>query len=101
MCCFLGVKLNRWRTRHKRYYVTFVNAAGDAFPGVFVCPWKKVNLEKMVDLPEGFLPLAHQSGWMNEDLFFYFSSTFEETSRVFTRRSNSIKHGQSHKPYLV
>lgn len=23
----------------------------------------------MVELPQGFLPLAHQSGWMNDDLF--------------------------------
>lgn len=49
--------------------LAFVNADGDAFPGVFVYPRKQVNLQKMVDLPDGFLPLAHQSGWMNEDLF--------------------------------
>ncbi len=49
--------------------LAFVNAAGEAFPGVFIYPRKKVNLEKMIDLPDGFLPLAHPSGWMNEELF--------------------------------
>jgi hypothetical protein len=49
--------------------LAFVNSAGDAFPRVFIYPRKKINLDKMVDLPQGFLPLAHQSGWMNDDLF--------------------------------
>lgn len=46
----------------------FVNAAGKLFPGVFVFPRKKVN-DKMKNMPEGFLPLAHPSGWMTEDNF--------------------------------
>ena len=73
--------------------LAFVNADGDAIPGVFIYPRKKVNLDKMVGLPEGFLPLAHQSGWRNEDLFFDFSRKFQETSRVFSGRSNSVNHG--------
>lgn len=49
--------------------LAFVNAAGKAFPGVFIYPRKHVDLQKMTDLPDGFLPLAHQTGWMNDELF--------------------------------
>lgn len=49
--------------------LAFVNAAGKHFPGVFVFPRVKVNLEKMINLPEGFIPLAHKTGWMTAELF--------------------------------
>jgi hypothetical protein len=58
--------------------LAFVNSAGDAFPGGFIYPRKKVNLDKMVDLPQGFLPLAHQSGWMNDDLFLIYLQHFKK-----------------------
>ena len=58
--------------------LAFVNADGDPIPGVFIYPRKKVNLDKMVGLPEGFLPLAHQSGWMNEDLFLISLENFKK-----------------------
>ncbi len=46
----------------------FVNVAGKLFPGVFVFHRKKVN-DKMTNMPEGFIPLAHPSGWMTEEIF--------------------------------
>lgn len=46
----------------------FVNAAGKLFPGVFVFPLKNKN-DKMTNLPEGFIPLVHPSGWMTEENF--------------------------------
>lgn len=46
----------------------FVNATGKLFPGVFVFPRKKVS-DKMTNMPEGFIPLAHPSGWMTEENF--------------------------------
>ncbi|XP_045023804.1 uncharacterized protein LOC116934982 [Daphnia magna] len=46
----------------------FVNASGKLFGGVFVFPRKKVS-EKMKNLPEGFIALAHSSGWMTEENF--------------------------------
>ena len=49
--------------------LAFENAAGQHFPGTFFYQRKNVNLEKMTDLPEGFVPLAHRSRWMNEDVF--------------------------------
>ena len=47
----------------------FVNAAGGRFGGSFIYPVKKVNLKKMINLPDGFIPLATSSGWMTADLF--------------------------------
>nr|CAH0101770.1 unnamed protein product [Daphnia galeata] len=58
--------------------LAFVNAAGEAFPRVFIYPRKKVNLAKMVDLPQGILPLSHPSGWMNDDLFLISLKHFKE-----------------------
>lgn len=49
--------------------LAFVNAAGQAIPGTFIYPVKNVNLNKMVNLPDGFIPLATKSGWMTADLF--------------------------------
>jgi len=46
----------------------FVNAAAKLFPGVFVFPRKKVS-DKMKNMPEGFILLAHPSGWMTEGNF--------------------------------
>ncbi|EFX64225.1 hypothetical protein DAPPUDRAFT_118397 [Daphnia pulex] len=45
-----------------------VNAAGKLFGCVFVFPRKKV-CEKMKNLPEGFIALAHSSGRMTEENF--------------------------------
>lgn len=51
--------------------LAFVNAAGKAFPGTrhLHFPRVKVNLTKMINLPDGFLPLACPSGWMTSELF--------------------------------
>lgn len=46
----------------------FVNA-GNAFPGTFIFPRVKLNLTKMTNLPDGFLPLACPSGWMTSEIF--------------------------------
>ena len=48
--------------------LAFINAAGKLFPGTFVFPRKKVS-SKMINLPAGFIPLAHSSGWMTEENF--------------------------------
>ncbi|KZS03743.1 Uncharacterized protein APZ42_033455 [Daphnia magna] len=49
--------------------LALVNAAGKAFPRTFIFPRVKVNLNKMINLPDGFLPLACPSGWITSELF--------------------------------
>ena len=75
----------------------FVNAAGNLFPGVFVFPRKKVN-DKMKNMPQGFIPLIHPSGWMTEDNFFiallHHDCTFTLTSEIHERRAYPSFYGQ-------
>ncbi len=47
----------------------FINAAGKLFPGVFVFPRKNVNHKMALNMPEGFIAVAHTSGWMTEETF--------------------------------
>ena len=49
--------------------LAFVNAACLAIPSTFIYLVKNVNLKKMVNLPDGLIPLATPSGWMTADLF--------------------------------
>jgi hypothetical protein len=65
----------------------FVNAGEKLFGGVFVFPRKKVS-EKMKHLPEGFIALAHSSGWMNEENFLIALKHFH--SQVKSTKEKSI-----------
>jgi hypothetical protein len=77
--------------------LSFVNAAGKLFPGVFVFPRKKVN-DKMKNMPQGFIPLAYPSGWMTENNFFvlHHDGTFPPTSEMHERKAYPSFYGQPH-----